>query len=252
MEASTGAVVVLAGRGGRPPDGDHVGTWNWQRYLKKADEFSKGNYEGKMEAVAQLFGATNYKDREPPWNPFIYSFDLFDIEECRSEVRAALDSKTSLAYAMKKFIMPFGEDNLGKLLQENEVSGRLGINLQDMKKGNAVVQTPTGSGGQFMEEGINVTRRDNPANTACARCGSPHGLKACGRCGQRFYCSKVCQTVGLVFFSSFPDAQVSIGSLEREAQERLQEPPHSKQALIWIMCVVITKLSVPALSFRSS
>ena len=86
------------------------GTWNWQRYLKKADEFSKGNYEGKMEAVAQLFGATNYKDREPPWNPFIYSFDLFDIEECRAEVRAALDSKTSLAYAMKKYIMPFGEE----------------------------------------------------------------------------------------------------------------------------------------------
>ncbi|TFK82988.1 hypothetical protein K466DRAFT_590094 [Polyporus arcularius HHB13444] len=197
VESSTGAVVVLGGRGGRLPDGDRVGTWDWQQYLKKADEstLESDDYDGKMYAVAKLFCTTNYNDLEPPRNPLTYSFDYFDLAECRAEVRAALDSKASLPYASKKFITPIGEGSLEKLLELNQVSSRLGINFKNLKKGTAVVQTMTGPDGeQFIEEGIVTTRRDNPANTACARCGSPHGLKACGRCGQRFYCGKTCQT----------------------------------------------------------
>lgn len=126
----------------------------------------------------------------------LYSFDEFDIDECRAEVQAALDSKASLSYASKKFVVPVG-DSPEKLMQADGIAGR-GINVKDMKKGHAVVQTPVGQRGQFMEEGVKATRRDNPTDTACAWCGSPHGLMACTGCRQRYYCSKVCQKVGFL------------------------------------------------------
>ncbi|KAI0692366.1 MM3350-like domain-containing protein [Cerioporus squamosus] len=190
-ESSTGTVAVLAGRGGRLPDGSSTGTWSWRECLQEADASSgKDNYKGKHDAVNALFDASNFKDRQKPSDPLLYSFDEFDIEECRAEVQNALDSKASLSHASKKFVVPVGEGRLETLLQPNEISSRIGIK---MKKGNVVVQTPTGSRGQFMEEGVRATRKDNPTATACAQCGSPHGLRACSRCGQRFYCGRECQ-----------------------------------------------------------
>ncbi|KAI0708214.1 MM3350-like domain-containing protein [Cerioporus squamosus] len=158
VESSTGAVVVLAGRGGRLPDGDRMGTWDWQepahvllRPLRHRGVPRRGARRARQQG-------------EPP------------VRE-------------------QDFITPIGEGSLEQLLHLNQVSSRLGISFKNLKKGTAVVQTLTGPNGeQFLEEGVNTSRRDNPANTACARCGSPHRLKACGRCGQRFYCGKECQT----------------------------------------------------------
>ena len=69
-----------------------------------------------------------------------------------------------------------------------------------LKKGQTLVRTPVlrddGTPSRvFMEEGVAAQRRDNPGVTACANCGSPHGLKACSGCKQRYYCSRSCQRV---------------------------------------------------------
>ncbi|RDX42291.1 hypothetical protein OH76DRAFT_135689 [Lentinus brumalis] len=189
-EESTGAVAVLDGAGGIPPDGEQIGTFHWADYLRKAAR----SPVGKRKAVAALFGATNYiqAGKKPPADPFSYDFDAFDLEGTRRAVRDALDSKASLPYASKKFVSPIGEQTPESMLSDESVMLRLGMRLKDMKKGTALAQVPV-SDTTFLEEGVSVGRKDNPGNTACANCGSPSDLKACGACGQRYYCSKTCQ-----------------------------------------------------------
>lgn len=77
-----------------------------------------------------------------------------------------------------------------------EMLVRLGIDPKTLKKGVGITQTPVpGSSGVVLEEGVSVRRKDNPGNTACSYCGSSNDLKACGSCGQRYYCGKECRRV---------------------------------------------------------
>lgn len=104
-EDSTGAVAVLDGAGGTPPDGEQTGTFSWDDYLRKA----ASSPVGKRNAVNVLFGATNYLQagKQPPANPLEYDFDAFDLEGTRRAVKEALDSKASLPWASKKFVTHF-------------------------------------------------------------------------------------------------------------------------------------------------
>ncbi|KAI0752966.1 MM3350-like domain-containing protein [Daedaleopsis nitida] len=187
LEGSTGTVVVLDGAGGIPPDGEQTGSFSWADYLRKA----RHSTEGKRRAVDALFGATNYSGKQRLANPLDFDFDVFDLEGTRRAVREALDSKASLPHASKQFVSPVG----GGLDSSVEaLMLRLGVYPRNLKRGAVIVQTPVaGSRYTFLEEGVNETRRDNPGNTACACCGSPNDLKACGGCGQRYYCGKGCQ-----------------------------------------------------------
>lgn len=198
---STGAVEVLDGAGGTPPDGQLTGTWHWADHLARASK----SLSAKREAVIALFGATNYKGRLPPTLPTQYDFDAFDAAEARARVRQALDSKASMPGASKKVVTPIAknarDDDLAVML-------RLGVHPSEMKKGTVLVRTPVAGStvGAFWEEGVRDRRMDNPGNTACAQCGSPNELKACARCKQRYYCGKTCQKVrgrigGLVLFA---------------------------------------------------
>ncbi|RPD52779.1 hypothetical protein L226DRAFT_204988 [Lentinus tigrinus ALCF2SS1-7] len=189
-EDSTGAVVVLDGAGGIPPDGEQTGTFSWAHYLQQASR----SPAGKRKAVEVLFGTANYAKKLPPSNALTYDFDAFDLDGTRRAVREALDSKASLPYASKKFVTPLGDRTLESMLDDEAVLSRLGMSLKDLKKGVALAQTPlSGSSRTFMEEGVSISRKDNPGNTACAYCGSPKDLKACAACGQRYYCGKECQ-----------------------------------------------------------
>ncbi|EIW53792.1 uncharacterized protein TRAVEDRAFT_133412 [Trametes versicolor FP-101664 SS1] len=185
---STGAVEVLDGAGGTPPDGQLTGTWHWADYLARASK----SLSAKREAVIALFGATNYEGRLPPTLPTQYDFDAFDLQEARARVRQALDSKASMPGASKKVVTPIAknarDDDLAVML-------RLGVHPSEMKKGTVLVRTPVAGStvGAFWEEGVRDRRMDNPGNTACAQCGSPNELKACARCKQRYYCGKACQ-----------------------------------------------------------
>ncbi|OJT04251.1 hypothetical protein TRAPUB_5041 [Trametes pubescens] len=184
---STGAVEVLGGTGGTPPDGQLTGTWHWADYLARAEK----SLGAKRDAVAVLFGATNYEGRLPPTLPTQYDFDAFDAEEARRRVRQALDSKASMPSASKKVVTPIGKD----ALDDDVVMLRLGVHPSKMKKGTVLVRTPVAGStvGAFWEEGVRDRRMDNPGNTACAQCGSPNELKACAKCKQRYYCGKACQ-----------------------------------------------------------
>ncbi|TBU40684.1 hypothetical protein BD309DRAFT_869765 [Dichomitus squalens] len=187
-DTSTGAVVVLDGAGGYPPDGESSGTFSWAIQLRKAAQ----SPAGKRNAVKVLFGATNYQDKNPPLDPLDYDFDAFDLGGMRKAIRDALDSKGSLHYASKKFVTPFAP--MDEMNSDSSMLSRLGRTARNMKKGTAVSQTPVpGHGGMFLEEGVKLTRTDKPTNTACANCGTPHDLKACSRCGQRYYCGKASQ-----------------------------------------------------------
>jgi hypothetical protein len=146
----------------------------------------------KRKAVEALFSATNFAEKHPPLNPSEYDFDSFDLEGTRQAIQSALDSKGSLPYASKKFVTPFLDMN--EMNEDANVMSRMGRTAKDMKKGTAISQTHL-PGGQFWEEGLNISRKDNPRNTACANCGRPHNLKACARCSQRYYCGRDCQKV---------------------------------------------------------
>ena len=196
-EESSGAVVVLDGAGGIPPDGEQTGTFNWAEYLRTAAV----SPVGKRIAVEALFGATNYiqAGRQLLVDPLEYDFDAFDLEGARRAVKEAVDSKASLPYASKRFVAPVGGGGIEALLSDESVMTRLGIDPRKLKRGLGIAQTPVpgSTSGMFMEEGVNMHRKDNPGNTACANCGSPNDLKACGNCGQRYYCTKECQKASL-------------------------------------------------------
>ncbi|KAI0686560.1 MM3350-like domain-containing protein [Earliella scabrosa] len=74
VEESSGAVVVLDGAGGIPPDGEQTGTFNWAEYLRTAAV----SPVGKRIAVEALFGATNYiqAGRQLLVDPLEYDFGL--------------------------------------------------------------------------------------------------------------------------------------------------------------------------------
>ncbi|KAI0687800.1 hypothetical protein C8T65DRAFT_129949 [Cerioporus squamosus] len=119
-------------------------------------------------------------------------FDVFDIEETRKAIRDALDSPASLPWASKQYIRPGPATRMKAVLGQGgqQLRGRARI----MKKGQAMSHELVGEGGGvILEEGRNEDRSDNPGNTACANCGSPHNLRQCKRCRRRFYCGAVCQ-----------------------------------------------------------
>ena len=181
---------MLDGAGGILPDGEQTGLFQWRDYLKQASR----SPAGKRKVVQILFGATNFSGKTPPIDPLEYDFDAFDMERTRQTIRDALDSKGSLPYASKKFVTPLSGGN--EMYSEGDMRAGSGRAPKEMKKGTVIFQADLNrSDGTFLEEGINMTRRDNPANTACANCGTPHGLKACKQCGQRYYCGKECQRV---------------------------------------------------------
>ena len=193
-DESTGAVALLDGAGGILPDGEQTGLFLWWDYLKQAAR----SPAGKRKAVRVLFGATNFSDKTPPIDPLEYDFDAFDMGGTRKAIRDALDSKGSLPYASKKFVTPFA--GMDEMNSDSGTLARVGRTAKDMKKGTAISKTRLDrTDGTFLEEGVNLTRKDNPANTTCANCGTPHGLKACSQCGQRYYCSKECQRVRVTF-----------------------------------------------------
>ncbi|KAI0824473.1 MM3350-like domain-containing protein [Trametes gibbosa] len=193
-EESKGAVVILDGAGGTPPDGEHTGTWPWAAQLRDAD----ASPAGKRKAVKTLFEATNYEGVPRPVVPEEYDFDHFDLETARVRVRRALDSKASMPGASKKVVIDFEGREMETSEDELAMMVKLGILPGEMKKGTRVVRRPVagaaeGDEGVYWEEGVAEGRRDNPGNTACAWCGSPSDLKACSRCKQRYYCGKECQ-----------------------------------------------------------
>ncbi|KAH9847995.1 MM3350-like domain-containing protein [Lenzites betulinus] len=198
-EDSKGAVVVLDGAGGTPPDGEQTGTWPWGELLRKAD----ASPAGKREAVQVLFGATNYEGMRAPAPPedLAYDFDHFDLGAARARVRGALDSKASMPGASKKVVLDLeaGAGGSGARGREDQMAMllKLGVLPGEMKRGTRIVRRPLEGGeedgGMYWEEGVAEGRRDNPGNTACAWCGSPSDLKACSRCKQRYYCGKECQ-----------------------------------------------------------
>lgn len=181
---------MLDGAGGMLPDGEQTGWFIWGDYLKQAAR-SPGS---KRKAVNVLFKATNFSGKTPPADPLEYDFDAFDMEGSRKAIRDALDSKGSLPYASKKFVTPFA--GMDEMNDDSGMRARLGRTPKDMKKGTAISQIHVNrTDGRFLEEGVNLTRKDSPANTACANCGTPHGPKACSQCGQRYYCGKDCQRI---------------------------------------------------------
>ncbi|KAI0752967.1 hypothetical protein C8Q80DRAFT_487574 [Daedaleopsis nitida] len=186
-DQSNGKISLIDGAGGILPDGGSgsFGTSDWAINLRIADI----SEAGKRKLVSQVFGATNFSDKVQPRDPLTYDFDAFNIEGTRLVI---LDSKASLPYASKKAVSPVGEHTVESLMKNENVSS-IGRNPKDLKKGTSVVRTKVDDT-VFWEEGQSTVRRDNPKNTACASCGSPQDLKTCAKCGQRFYCSRECQT----------------------------------------------------------
>ena len=216
-------MVILDGAGDMLPEGGGMpwGTFRWADYLERANK----SLFAKRQAVEALFRSDNYgRLRRAPENPLEYDLDGFDMESTRNAIKAALESKASLPHVSKQFVTPFPGRSSDEVMSDPmNVATRHGIHPDSMKKGTHVMQTvlnPTT--GLFMEEGVSTRRRDNPGNTVCASCGSPHDLKACAQCGQCYYCSKACQRVSYTFFlSTRRSLRPLLETLGRRAQEEV-------------------------------
>ncbi|GJE93646.1 zf-MYND domain-containing protein [Phanerochaete sordida] len=178
VEESTGKVVVLGGTGAHPPDG--VASWRWIDLMQKVDASAKD----RKAALDVLYESSGYAGQR--WDPH-FDFAEFSVPATQRAVAAAVASKLSVPGGAKHFsaLLAAGADDAL-------------VYPSTLKKGQRLVRTPVpradGAPARvFMEEGVAQERRDNPANTACANCGSPHGLKACSGCKQRYYCSRSCQ-----------------------------------------------------------
>ena len=209
VEESNGAVVVLGGTGAHPPDGVA-----WFQWVQAMEEINK-RPEARKQAIDLLRNSNGYKSRYVSPN---FDFNAFSAIDAQRAIQEALDSKMSIPAASKRIAVP---------MVPNAVPDPTGIK-QGLRKGQKYVRTalkdefgvPTGS---FMEEGVAEKRRDNPANTACASCGSPNNLKACSGCKQRYYCSRTCQRVCRSTLQSLHDLQLNIaptGTLGTRTQER--------------------------------
>jgi hypothetical protein len=112
----------------------------------------------------------------------------FSVERAQKAVAAALASKASARDGAKwqQPLIP----TLSAPVPERESEDR------KPRKGPRIVATVLrgggGRGGEFDTE-ANSSRRDNAHQALCASCGSPNGLKACGRCKKIWYCGVGCQ-----------------------------------------------------------
>jgi len=175
-EESTGAVVILGGSGMCPPENSQ-GNPNWIRMIHTLEN---GGMREQGKILDQIFNEVNYIERG--WKRNEFDLDRFDLDDARSAVMKALNSNGSIAG--RAYTMPLGGPPVKSLAE------------MMMHRGQAVTRTydtaSVGPHGGYWEETIS-TKRDNIRKTACAGCGSPHDLKVCVRCRQRYYCSKTCQ-----------------------------------------------------------
>ncbi|KAJ7600478.1 hypothetical protein C8J56DRAFT_1019636 [Mycena floridula] len=105
-------------------------------------------------------------------------------EQTYRAVTAALGSKGSFAPGAKVFNMPLTPEGI------SAGSPRANVSRKTTKE-ITVPETDSIAGGHWEE--LKKDGRDSSRSTACAACGSPHDLKACSGCRQRFYCSAPCQ-----------------------------------------------------------
>lgn len=160
--------------------------------MKNVDKSVKS----RKEALDTMYDSTGYSShcRDPN-----FEFNCFSVDQTQKAVLAALDSKLSVPGSSKHFVTPLTLD----------FDEKTHFYPNSLRKGQKLVRTPMfredGSPMHvFMEEGVAEKRRDNPGNTACSNCGSPHNLKACSGCKQRYYCSRSCQRVRPHLASFYP------------------------------------------------
>lgn len=113
----------------------------------------------------------------------------FSVENTQRNVLAALASAASVRQGPKQFTMPMHPEALR--------GDPMGVKL---KRGQTVVREFAEREGNedgfglrgFSSETIS-NRRDKAGVALCAKCGTPHGLKACSGCKKIWYCGPVCQ-----------------------------------------------------------
>ncbi|KZT24975.1 hypothetical protein NEOLEDRAFT_1178741 [Neolentinus lepideus HHB14362 ss-1] len=173
---STGSVVVLEGRGMCPPEDGH-GNRDWAQALWK---FRYGTIREQNEVMQEVMRATNYKGK--PFSRADFDPLSFSVEKAQQAVLDALRSAASVRTGAKSVTHP--------LTPEALMEGTPLEKAQKLKKGQTrVKEFDDPESFRYMSETISE-RRDRTRQALCAKCGSPHNLKACTGCNRFYYCSK--------------------------------------------------------------
>ncbi|KAF9029480.1 hypothetical protein BDZ89DRAFT_1065450 [Hymenopellis radicata] len=181
LESSAGAVKVLAGSGICPMENSE-GNAQW---AKKLETLKSGSPKEKQEAMKAIYSSPNYRDRG--WNlRRSFDADYFDLAETQKAVMTALGTKGSFPEGAKMFVMPTS-------LEGFFVGPRAHARGKTSRKVTTEITAPVNAESWGYFEELKKEGRDKITNTACAACGSPHDLKICAGCRQRFYCSAACQ-----------------------------------------------------------
>ncbi|KZP34258.1 hypothetical protein FIBSPDRAFT_971101 [Athelia psychrophila] len=174
---SDGSVVVLEGRGMCPPEDNGRGNRNWAEDIYN---LKNGTMRERNEIVSKVMGALNYRSLN------LTRSDIdparFSVFTAQNAVHAALGSPASVRTGAKVHHIPMREgafDPTG----DNE---RMLNGGKKLRKGETIKQNISPGFTGLDTETIS-TRRDNVDQAACAKCGSPHNLKACSVCKMIFY-----------------------------------------------------------------
>ncbi|KAF9018187.1 hypothetical protein BDZ89DRAFT_1074120 [Hymenopellis radicata] len=176
LESSSGAIKVLAGSGICPME-NGGGNSKWSRTL---ETMKSGSTKEKRDQLKEIYRELNYTQRgwnlRPQFDP-----DYFDVAETQNAIMTALGTKGSYPAGARVFKIPMSLEGFSVDPQMR------GIRRKTTSEITAPVDSE--SWGYFEE----LKKDGKDRNSACAACGSPHDLKQCAGCKQRFYCSAACQ-----------------------------------------------------------